>query len=195
VRNVRNVRNDGTTERRKTFLTFLTVPTFLTFLTFLTLTACSGSGDKPAAKPDWGRVPVAVELRLAQGASGPQLVGREVYGQGRTVYLNPQAQISNADIARAEAVKTRIGKGLILQVWYTKSGARKIAELTRQHIGDSLAVLINSVVVAIPIIREPINPGTQTSSDIGVPLEPKEANQLALAVSKTWPAGSKGGRR
>ena len=189
------MRNDGTTERRKTFLTFLTVPTFLTFLTFLTLPACSGSGDKPAAKPDWGRVPVAVELRLAQGASGPQLVGREVYGQGRTVYLNPQAQISNADIARAEAVKTRIGKGLILQVWYTKSGARKIAELTRQHIGDSLAVLINSVVVAIPIIREPINAGTQTSSDIGVPLEPKEANQLALAVSKTWPVGSKGGRR
>jgi preprotein translocase subunit SecD len=176
------VRNEGTTERRMV-------------LTFLTLTACSAPGDKPAARPDWGRVPVAVELRLAQGASGPELVGREVYGQGRTVYLNPQAQISNADIARAEAVKTRIGKGLILQVWYTKSGARKIAELTRQHIGDSLAVLINSVVVAIPVIQQPINPGTQTSSDIGVPLEPKEANQLALAGSKTWPAGGKTGRR
>ncbi|MFL5546104.1 MAG: SecDF P1 head subdomain-containing protein, partial [Gemmatimonadales bacterium] len=118
-----------------------------------------------------------------------------VYGQDRTVYLQPNAQISNADIARVEAVKTRIGKGLILQVWYTKSGARQIAELTRQHIGDSLAVLINSVVVAIPAIQEPIDPGTQTSSDIGVPLEPKEANQLAAAVSKTWPAGGNAVRR
>gem|GEM_PF-2151062 len=186
---MRNVGNVGNVFRRSV------VPSFLTFLTVLTLTACSASGDKPAVKADWSRVPVAVELRLAQGASGPELVGREVYGQGRTVYLEPQAQISNTDIARVEAVKTRIGKGLILQVWYTKSGARKIAELTRQHIGDSLAVLINSVVVAIPVIQEPINPGTRTSSDIGVPLEPKEANQLALAVSKTWPsAAEKAGR-
>ncbi len=180
---MRNVRNGGTRERRNPFPAFLT---------FLTLFACSASGDKSEVKTDWSRVPVSVELRLAKGASGPELVRREVYGQGRTIYLQPQAQISNADIARVEALKTRIGKGVILQVWYTKSGARKIAELTRQHIGDSLAVLINSAVVAIPVIQQPINPGTQTSSDIGVPLEPKEADQLALAVSKTWPA--KGGR-
>lgn len=172
------MRNDATTERRKTFLTVLTCITFI---------ACSTSGDKAPVKPDWGRVPVAVELRLAQGTSGPGLVRQEVYGQGQRVYLSPQAQISNKDIARVEAVKTRIGKGLILQVWYTRSGARQIAELTRQHIGDSLAVLINSVLVAIPVIQEPINPGTQSSSDIGVPLEPKEADQLAAAVSKTWP--------
>jgi preprotein translocase subunit SecD len=165
------VRNDGTRG---------------TILTVLTLTACSASADKADAKPDWNRVPVSVELRLAQGASGSGLLRREVYGQGHTVYLDARAAISNADIARVEAVKTRIGKGLILQVWYTKSGARQIAELTRQHIGDSLAVLINSVVVAIPVIQEPIDPGTQTSSDIGVPLEPKEANQLAAAVAKTW---------
>ena len=183
---MRNVRNDGTTERRKTFLTVLT---------FLTFIACSPSGDKTAVKADWSRVPVAVELRLAQGASGPDMVRQEVFGQGQTVYLSPRAQISNADIARVEAVKTRIGKGLILQVWYTKSGANRIAELTKQHIGDSLAVLINSVVVAIPVIQEPINPGTQTSSDIGVPLEPKEANQLAAAVSKTWPTGGKAVKR
>ncbi len=158
---------------------------------FLTLCACSTSADKADVKPDWNRVPVSVELRLARGASGPELIPRKVYGQGRTIYLQPRAQISNADIARVEAVKTRIGKGLILQVWYTKTGARQIAELTRQHIGDSLAVLINSVVVAIPVIQQPINPGTQTSSDIGVPLEPKEANQLAAAVLKTWPAGGR----
>jgi hypothetical protein len=186
----RNVRNDGTratTDRQERWNT-TNVPTFPTFLTFLTFIACSPSGDNAAVKPDWSRVPVSVELRLAQGTSGPELVRREVYGQGRTVYLQPRAQISNGDIARVEALKTRIGKGVILQVWYTRSGARKIAEFTRQHIGDSLAVLINSTVVAIPVIQQPIDPGTQTSSDIGVPLEPKEANQLAAAVAKTWPA-------
>ena len=149
--------------------------------------ACSSPGDKAAA-PNWSQVPVSIELRLAQGAPGPELVPAAVYGQGRTVYLHPESQLSNADIARVEAVKTRIGKGLILEVWHTKTGARRIAELTAQHIGDSLAILINSVVVAVPKIQETINPGTRTPSDIGVPLEPKEANQLALAVSKTWPA-------
>jgi hypothetical protein len=182
---VRNQRKGGTTERRKTFLTCLT------FLPFL---ACSASNDGDI-KPDWNHVPVGIEIRSAQGASGPELVRKSVYGQGKPVYVHPQAQISNADIARVEAVKTRIGKGLILQVWYNQAGARRIANLTKQHIGDSLAILINSVVVSVPVIQQPISPGTQMSSDIGVPLEPKEANQLALAVSKTWPASGRTARR
>ncbi|HSJ75523.1 MAG TPA: hypothetical protein VK899_04980, partial [Gemmatimonadales bacterium] len=67
------MRNDetwGTTEReeRRKPTTFRTYRTYLTYLTFLT--ACSATGDKQAAKPDWSRVPVAVELRLAHGASG-----------------------------------------------------------------------------------------------------------------------------
>jgi preprotein translocase subunit SecD len=143
---------------------------------------------------DWRRVPVAIELRLAQGSPGPELVAAPVYRRRQTVYLHPEAQLSNADIARVEAVKTRIGKGLILEVWHTRQGARRIAELTRQHIGDSLAILINSVVVAVPIIQETLNPGTQRSNAIGVPLEPEEANQLALAVSKTWPPQGRGGK-
>ena len=110
-----------------------------------------------------------------------------MYGQGRTVYLQPKAELSNRDIARVEALQTRIGKGLVLQVWHTKAGARRIAELTSRHIGDSLAILVDSVVVAVPIIKQTLNPGTSLSSDIGVPLEPKEAGQLAQAVAKTWP--------
>ncbi|MFL5548692.1 MAG: hypothetical protein ACJ8AQ_14155, partial [Gemmatimonadales bacterium] len=54
------------------------LPSFLTYPTFLTLTACSASADKADVKPDWSRVPVAVELRLAQGASGPELVAQTV---------------------------------------------------------------------------------------------------------------------
>jgi preprotein translocase subunit SecD len=115
-----------------------------------------------------------------------------VYGTADTVYLQSKAELSNDHIARAEAVETRIGKGLILQVWHTKAGARRMADLTSNHIGDSLAVLIDSVVVAVPMIQQTLNPGTRQSSDIGVPLEPKEARQLALAVSKTWPGGGSG---
>jgi preprotein translocase subunit SecD len=147
--------------------------------------ACSASEKAKAA--DWQQVPVSIELRLAEGSPAPGLVPAVVHGQGRTVYLHSEPRISNTDIARVEAVKTRIGQGLILQVWLTRAGAKRLAELTGRHIGDSLAVLINSIVVSVPPIQDTLDSGTQMPNDIGVPLGPEEAGELAQAVSKTWP--------
>jgi preprotein translocase subunit SecD len=148
--------------------------------------ACSPSREK--VKPtDWGQVPVAIELRLAKSSPAPGLIPATVNDQPDTVYLDPETALSNSHISRVEAVKTRIGKGLVLQVWLAKTGAERIADVTAHHIGDSLAVLVNSVVVSVPIIQEAINPGTKRPFDIGVPLEPEEAGRLARAVSKTWP--------
>ncbi len=149
--------------------------------------ACS-----PAAKPrapDWKRVPVSLDLRLDEGSPAPGLVPAALYGQGKTVYLHPDAQLSNTDIVRVEAVKTRIGKGLILQIWLTRAGASRLKQATGRHIGDSLAVLIDSVVMAVPVIQQAIGSrDPKLPIDIGVPLEPKEAQQLAASVSQTWPA-------
>ncbi|MEP7227204.1 MAG: hypothetical protein ABI785_07570 [Gemmatimonadales bacterium] len=140
-----------------------------------------------ARAPNWNRVPVSLELRLAESSPGPGLVSTPVYGQGKTVYVHPEAQLSNKDIARAEAVKTRIGQGVILQVWLTRAGAARIKEATGRHIGDSLAVLIDSVVVAVPVIQEAMGGDPKQPMDIGIPLEAKEVQQLAAAVSRTWP--------
>lgn len=137
--------------------------------------------------PDWKRVPVTIELRLAEGAPGPGLVPAKVYGQGKTVYLHPEPSTSNRDIARVEAIKTRIGKGLVLQVWLTKAGSARLREVTGKHIGDSLAVVIDSAVVAVPLIRQAIGGNPDLPNGMGVPLEPKEAQQLAAAIAKTWP--------
>ena len=158
---------------------------FAMTLTVAASWACSPSGN--ARPPNWKRVPVSLELRLAEGAPGPRLAPAAVYSQGKTVYLHPEAQLSNGDIAKVEAVKTRIGKGLILQVWLTRAGAARIKEATGRQIGDSLAVLIDSVVVAVPIIQQAIGSDPKLPIDIGVPLEPKEAQQLAAAVAETWP--------
>jgi preprotein translocase subunit SecD len=148
--------------------------------------ACSSSPK--ARAPDLKRVPVSLELRLAKGGQGPGLVPAVVYGQGKTVYLHPEPVLSNRDIARVEAVKTRIGTGLILQVWLTKAGAARVKQVTGRHLGDSLAVLIDSVVVSVPRIQQAIGGDPRLPNDIGVPLQPKEAQQLAAAVSKTWPS-------
>jgi preprotein translocase subunit SecD len=135
---------------------------------------------------------VSLELRLAEGSPAPGLVPAAVYGQGKTVYLHPEAQLSNTDIVRVEAVKTRIGKGLILQIWLTRAGASRLKQATGRHIGDSLAVLIDTVVMAVPVIQQAIGSSDpKLPIDIGVPLEPKEAQQLAASVSKTWPAAKR----
>jgi hypothetical protein len=47
--------------------------------------------------------------------------------------------------------------------------------------------LIDSVVVAVPVIQEAIGSDPKQPIDMGVPLEPKEAQQLAASVSRTWP--------
>jgi preprotein translocase subunit SecD len=131
---------------------------------------------------------VSLELRLAQSAPAPGLVRSVVYSQPDTLYLHPEPRLSNSHIARVEAAKTMAGKGLVLSVWFTKEGARQLADVTGQHIGDTLAVLINSVVVSAPVIQETMGGDTKLPSHIGVPLDPAAARQLASAISKTWPA-------
>ena len=155
-------------------------------LTLCVVSGCTQSKRKVEAA-DWQHVPVSIELRLAAGSPGPQLVAAPVYGQNHTVFLHPESQLSNKDIARVEAAKTMSGKGLVLSVWLTAAGASRMAEVTSHHMGDSLAVLVNSVVVSVPTIEDTVDLGTKLPSQIGVPLGPEEANQLASAVSKTWP--------
>jgi preprotein translocase subunit SecD len=150
------------------------------------LWACSPS-VKGRTAPDWRQVPVSIELHLADGSPGPGLEPWAVYGQPKTVYLGPEALLSSSDIARVEPIVTRIRTGLVLEVWLTKAGATRLRQITGRHIGDSLAVLIDSVVVAVPVIRQAMGGNPKLPFRMGVPLGAKEAQQLAAAVAKTWP--------
>jgi preprotein translocase subunit SecD len=170
-----------------TVRSFPTFPTFLTYLTYLTyLTACSRAEKTKAV--DWRQVPVSIELRLAQSAPAAGLVPTPLYGRADTVYVHRDPELSNTQIARVEATKARIGQGLILDVWLTRDGARRMADLSRRHMGSKLAVLIDSVVVSVPTIQDTLDLGTGMPFDVGVPLGPDETEQLARAVSETWPA-------
>jgi preprotein translocase subunit SecD len=118
-----------------------------------------------------------------------------VYGQPDTLYLHPESRLSESHIARVEAAKTMGEKGLVLAVWFTKAGARQLADMTGNHIGDTLAVLINSVIVSAPAIQEKMGGDPKMPSHIGIPLDPAAARQLALAISQTWPAAAATSKR
>lgn len=100
-----------------------------------------------------------VEFRLA---SNQKVEGWErVAGPGPAhapVWISPEAALSNRDVARAFPDRTADGKPCI-GVWLTEDGALKVARLTRSHIGEVLAIMLDGRITAAPVIREVITGG------------------------------------
>jgi preprotein translocase subunit SecD len=95
------------------------------------------------------------------------------------------ARISNAQLARVEPV---VGKeGVVLNLWFTVDGSKRLAGLTDASVGRLLTVLVNSKVVSAAAIAEPIHPGTKQPVSVAVQLPPQAAESLAQAVTRTWP--------
>jgi preprotein translocase subunit SecD len=147
--------------------------------------ACSPLGEKSNYGPDWQRIPVSIELRIAKNVPAPGLIAAAVYDEGDTVYLDSAVQLANAQIARVDTVMQP--HGLVLGLWLTEEGATRISNATAEHIGDRLAVLINSEVASAPLILEASDSTTKIPLHVGLQLRPEYARQLAEAVSKTWP--------
>lgn len=101
--------------------------------------------------------PVAFEARLAsfeevegwQSAPGPK--------PGQTVWIAPEAALTNADVARAWP--DRMGEEVCVGLLLTEEGALKLAELTRAHVGEPMALMIDGRVTAAPRIAAPITGG------------------------------------
>ncbi|MBA2458346.1 MAG: hypothetical protein H0V43_05230 [Gemmatimonadales bacterium] len=102
--------------------------------------------------------------------------------------------LGNKQIVRAESLEQP--HGLAVNFWLTGDGKDRLERLKARHIGEHVAVLINSVVVASPalIVGQPESIGdtlpltSESPLTVLIPLPPDEAEQLAEAVSQTWPA-------
>jgi len=100
-----------------------------------------------------------VEFRLA---SHQKVEGwKRIAGPGpshASVWISPEVALSNRDVARAVPDRTPDGKPCI-GVWLTEDGALKLARLTRSHVGEVLAMMLDGRVTAAPVIREEITGG------------------------------------
>jgi preprotein translocase subunit SecD len=93
-------------------------------------------------------------------------------------------RLSNAQLARVEPV---VGKeGVVLNLWFTEEGSKRLAGLTDASVGRLLTVLVNSKVVSAAAIAEPIHPGTKQPVAVAVQLPRQAAESLAQAVTRTW---------
>jgi len=134
----------------------------------------------PAAQDE--TEPLLFEVRLLAGepkagwSANPDPFG------GRQVYLSPNIDLSNADVAKAwyDPAGGKHSVGLLL----TEEGAVKLAKLTKRHIGERLALIVDGRILSAPFIAAEITGGRAL---IQGNLTEKEARAVAGGLDKRSP--------
>jgi preprotein translocase subunit SecD len=74
------------------------------------------------------------------------------------VWISPEVALNNSDIARAYVERTSEGKPCV-GIMLTEEGTLKLARLTKSHIGELLAIMVDGRVHAVPKIMDEITGG------------------------------------
>ena len=111
------------------------------------------------------------ESAPAHGAGGPHW---------RTWILDRRAGLLDPRVVRAESKTSRTAMQPQVSVEFTDETAKRFAELTRKHLGQKLAIMVDGEVESAPIIQEPIVNGKATVS-MGRDT-PKDATDLAVVL-------------
>jgi SecDF, P1 head subdomain len=164
-------RESSAEPQRRSVLTILAVALFLVAGLGMAASLMSpGPVDVIAA--------VRFEVRMAEEAPGDGLRAAVVADSKRTVYLHRDVVVSNGDIAKAEALRSRVDDSYSLVVMFTADGARKMEAATRDRSGQSLALLIDGEVVTCPTIRATIS----TTAVVDAHYTKAEADRIVAGV-------------
>ena len=98
-------------------------------------------------------------------------------GAGSTIYLHRDAVIGNIDIATAR-VATRSPAGFSVDVTFTPQGAERISRATSNHVGKSVAILVDGHVVAVPRLRSAIRSSAEINGDFACADAERMANGM-----------------
>lgn len=163
-------------QHRKRHLYFHTVLVFAVIFT-TALTAAGLSGDQTGKHMFEVRLASHEKVEGWESVPGP--------GPGKTpVWISPEAALTNRDVDDAYVSLTHEGEPYV-GVLFTEEGSLKIAHLTKLHIGEILAIMIDGRVTMAPKIREEITGGrAQISGNFTI----EEAGSLAKGLSgdQTW---------
>lgn len=158
-------------QHRKRHLYFHTVLVFAVIFT-TALTAAGLSGDQTGKH--------TFEIRLA---SHEKVEGWESVpgpGPGKTpVWISPEVALNNRDVDRAYVNLTPEGKWYV-GVLFTEEGTLKIARLTKLHMGEVLAIMLDGRVTMAPKIKEEI---TGERAQISGNFTKEEAISIAKGLS------------
>lgn len=117
----------------------------------------TGDRDEPATSA--GReAGVSFAIHLVAAGPGLGVVMASSSQGGGPVPIASERHVSNVDVEEARVART--GSGCRVDIRLTETGSRKLARLTRDHVGERLALVIDDEVAMTPTIRSEIAQGT-----------------------------------
>lgn len=122
---------------------------------------------------------VRFEVRLAEVQPMPGLTVAQVTDSDQLIYLHPEAVVTNDDIAQSWTVQNGAGE-FEVTVQFLPSGADRMRQATKGHLGRPVAILIDGSVAMAPIVRAPIS----ESAVISGRYTQAEAQRIADGISK-----------
>ena len=136
----------------KRFLCFHPVLAFAILAVIFTtaLTTAALSGDQTGK--------IKFELRLAsyQKVEGWE-IGFVPEPPKTPVWISPEVALTNSDIARAWPQPDT--DGFVVGFMLTEEGSLKLARLTKSHIGENVAIMVDGQVMSVPKIMAEIAGG------------------------------------
>ncbi|MDQ6963145.1 MAG: protein translocase subunit SecD [Mariprofundaceae bacterium] len=146
-----------------------------------------GVGDSTAIKRLLNN-PAVLEFKLVdekgdlEKAMNGQLAAGSIikYGKDQQPYLlKKRTELSGEQVADARvSIDSQYG-GYAITLKFNSKGAHKFDRLTKMHVGDRFAIILNDKVHSAPVIRERIAGGSaQITGDFGA----QEARELALVL-------------
>jgi preprotein translocase subunit SecD len=122
----------------------------------------------------------AFEMRLAETQPAAGLVEAEVPDSSTKVYLHREAIVTNADVVEARVISGITSVNFNVAVTFNSAGAAKMARATASHIDKPVAILINSRVIAAPIVRSQITDQAVISGDF----DNSQASAIAAGLTR-----------
>jgi preprotein translocase subunit SecD len=99
---------------------------------------------------------IRFEVRMAETRPAAGLQKAKVAGSDRYVYLHHQVIVSNNDIAEVKVIQADAPSQYGIGIRFNSTGADKMRQATRAHIGKPLAILLDGQVMMAPVVRDPV---------------------------------------
>jgi hypothetical protein len=108
---------------------------------------------------------VRFEVRLAEDHPAPGLREARAAGSDRVVYVHEEIVVTNDDLAKSRVIPGDGPSRFSVLVELNAAGADKMLHATAGHTGRPVAILIDGVVVAAPVVRGSIGSSAVISGD------------------------------
>ena len=124
-----------------------------------------------------------IEVRLVRTTAAPGFLAMQSPGD-TTLFVARRGVVSDTDIVEAHTIPSH--DGMVVVVRFTPRAAARLSAVTKQHLGERLALMIDGELNGAPVVKSVLD-ANDTSLDIGVQLPRTAAHRLEAAIAARWP--------